>query len=130
VNTLSYTGTLVVEECHCGIKHAIPSQLQQQARDTGKTVYCPLGHSWIYTETMQQKLDRERAERQKAELRERATRDLLRAEERSHRTTRGHVTRQKRRAAAGVCACCHRTFKDVERHMRSQHPDYVKAAKR
>jgi hypothetical protein len=126
--TLNYTGQLVVEECHCGIKHAIPAQLQQQARDHGKTVYCPLGHSWVYTDTTDKKLRRERERREAAERRAQASRDLLRHEERSHAATRGHLTRSKRRAAAGTCPCCNRTFEQLSRHMKNQHPEFVAAA--
>ena len=50
----------------------------------------------------------------------------LKAEERSHSATRGHVTRQKKRAAAGVCPCCNRTFKQLARHMERKHPNYTK----
>lgn len=127
--TLNYAGTLVVEECHCGIKHAIPSQLQAQARDHGKTVYCPLGHAWVYTETTDKQIARERAARESADRRAQATRDLLHAEERSHAATRGHLTRSKRRASAGTCPCCNRTFEQLARHMKSQHPAFVEAAK-
>ena len=50
MNTLSYSAQLVIERCWCGIRHAIPAELQQQARDHGETVYCPLGHRWEYDE--------------------------------------------------------------------------------
>lgn len=35
------------------------------------------------------------------------------------------VTRMRRRAAAGVCQCCKRTFQDLARHMQSKHPAYA-----
>jgi hypothetical protein len=61
-----------------------------------------------------------------------ATQELLRAEERSHAATRGVVTRKKNeakklreRARAGVCPCCHRTFKQLAAHMANKHPDYA-----
>lgn len=60
-----------------------------------------------------------------------ASRELLRHEERSHSTTRGHLTRERKkkeqletRAANGVCPCCHRTFKQLARHMKTKHPDF------
>jgi hypothetical protein len=41
-----------------------------------------------------------------------------------HRSTRGALTKQRKRAANGVCACCHRSFANVARHMKTQHPDF------
>ena len=119
---MTYTETLVVTHCHCGIALAIPENLNRTARDDGKAIYCPIGHTFVYTENYKAKLER-------AERRIQATRELLHAEERSHTATRGHLTRHKKRAAAGVCPCCHRTFKQLRKHMNVKHPDYVKEQK-
>jgi hypothetical protein len=121
--TLTYTGTLVVTRCWCGIGHAIPTDLYDMAkRRKGFSVYCPLGHEWVIrSETEDKKVER-------LEGRLRATRDLLHAEERSHSATRGHLTRQKRRVSAGVCPCCNRTFANLARHMHGQHPSYAPSA--
>jgi hypothetical protein len=119
---MTYTETLVVTHCWCGIALAIPSNLNRVMHDEGKSCYCPVGHSFVYGETNEDKL---RAERE----RHRATRDLLAAEERSHQATRGHLTRAKKRSAAGVCPCCHRTFKQLRKHMNVKHPEYVEQAR-
>jgi hypothetical protein len=58
-----------------------------------------------------------------ARRRERAVRDLLEQEENSHRATRGHLTRVKKRVQNGVCPKCNRTFQNLQRHMASQHGD-------
>jgi hypothetical protein len=115
---MTYTETLVVTHCWCGIALAIPSNLHRVAKDEGQSVYCPIGHSFSYRDTYAKRLERERRQHE-------ATRELLAAEERSHSATRGHLTRQKKRIAAGVCPCCHRHFANVERHMASQHPDFA-----
>lgn len=117
MTTISFTETLVVTRCHCGVALAIPQVLEAAARETRKTIYCPLGHGFVYGATFQEKLERERK-------RHEATRDLLRAEERSHVATRGHLTRARTRAAAGVCPCCKRHFANVQRHVESQHPGF------
>jgi hypothetical protein len=36
--TLSYSGTLTVETCWCGCRHAIPSELSRQALESGHAV--------------------------------------------------------------------------------------------
>ena len=123
--------TLVVVTCNsCHITYAIPESLEAAMlryrgdRPNGWKTTCPLGHTWWYVgET-----DLERAERFEASARDRlqATRELLRHENRSHAATRGHLTRAKKRAHAGVCPVpgCKRHFEDLERHMDSKHPGY------
>ena len=51
--TLTYAGKLTVVACWCGIRHAIPAELddfQDRQHDNGQQqrgIYCPLGHSHI-----------------------------------------------------------------------------------
>lgn len=123
---IAYTETLVVTHCWCGIALAVPSNLHRVAHDEGKTIYCPLGHTFGYGDSYREKFEAELRRRAEAERRTQAARDLLHAEERSHTATRGHLTRQKKRASAGVCPCCHRTFQQLARHMRSKHPGFVR----
>ena len=127
--TFEYVGTLKVTSCWCGIQLAIPSDLHAIAtRQKDFTVWCPLGHKYIYGDTTEDKLDEERRRRQEAERQKQATRELLEFEQRSHAATRGHVTRKKKQLARvkeGVCPCCNRTFKQLARHMKSQHPEFV-----
>lgn len=118
--TLTYTGTLQITTCWCGIALAMPVDLYLQAKRHGKTCWCPLGHKFVFSDTDDAKIDR-------LEKRLQATRDLVHAEERSHAATRGHLTRARKKAervAAGVCPCCNRTFQNLARHMHGQHPDY------
>lgn len=126
--TMTYTGRLVVTSCWCGIHMAIPQDLHAYATTTkDKAVYCPLGHQFIYSNTTEAQLEEAKARLQQERRRRAATEDLLRAEERSHTATRGHVTRKKKqleRVGSGVCPCCTRSFTDLRRHMRSKHPEF------
>jgi hypothetical protein len=119
---MTYTETLVVTHCWCGISLAIPSNLERWARDaSGRHVYCPLGHTFVFRDNFQDKLKRERREHQ-------ATRDLLTAEERSHSATKGHLTKAKQqvhRAEHGVCPHCNRSFQNLQRHVKTKHPEVV-----
>lgn len=121
--TLTYAGRLVVTSCWCGIGHAVPKDLYNEAaRNHSKAVYCPLGHTWVVageTEAAKERRLRKWAEDQAAS--ERARADQATA---SLRTTKGHLTRMKRRAMAGACPFgCHRTFADLQRHVVTKHPD-------
>lgn len=138
--TLTYTGTLVIETCWCGIQHAIPKSLRdhvlQQQRDGLKqtAIYCPIGHSWIFSgkgeaEVLREeneRLQRVAASRQESLKIAREQRDTA---QRSNTALKGVVTRTKRKAAHALCPVegCGRSFVQVQRHLSSQHPDWVKA---
>jgi len=90
--------------------------------------YCPSGHTNAYFgETAEEKARKELAQAEKrltwysdrldAERREREV------AENSLRTTKGHLTRVKRRIEAGVCIHCNRTFQNVARHMETKHSE-------
>ena len=109
----------------CGIPIAGEQSYKTARERDHKSFYCLNGHEQYFS----QKSDVER-ERQRRELAERerdnARREVTR-EENSHRSTRGHLTRVKKRVAAGVCPCCKRSFPGdkMKRHIKSKHPDFV-----
>jgi hypothetical protein len=118
---MTYTETLVVTDCWCGIHLAVPANLLRWAKNNSShAIFCPLGHEFVFSDDFKTKYERERKRAQ-------ANLDLLHAEERSHIATRGHLTRTKKRVAAGVCPCCNRTFQNLARHMKGQHPEYAEA---
>lgn len=115
----------------CGVLYAIPERMRSYAEERGgfrEMWFCPNGHELGYGDD---KLDRERQRAERAEraaARERALRDQA---EQEARVQKGRATRFKndrdrikQRIAEGVCPCCNRTFKNVQRHMRTQHPEF------
>lgn len=117
------TETLVATQCaNCGCWFGITEWMDTKRREDASTFYCPNGHSLSFKKSLAEK-ERERADA--AERRLAATRDLLKHEERSHAATRGQVTKLKKRASAGVCPCCNRTFQQLSRHMKNKHPEFV-----
>ena len=124
---MTYTETLVVTHCWCGIALAIPANLKRNARNNGDAIYCPLGHKFSYRDSFKQQFTREREQHLATKEQYLATKDLLKHEERSHAATRGHLTRTKQRIGHGVCPCCRRTFQNVARHMQTKHPGYEKS---
>jgi hypothetical protein len=121
---MNVTTELVTEICWCGIPHAIPSALAEEARRTGHAVYCPLGHSWVTKSNEVERLRKELAQTRDARDRVIRQRD---AEQRSHSATKGQLTRARKRAANGVCPCCHRSFAatSMARHMKTKHPEFT-----
>lgn len=118
-----YTTTLTETTCcSCGITFAMPENFLRKKKETHANFYCPNGHTLHYAhkseaEELKDKLAREKSQHDQtlAELEEK-NKTLI--------AIKGHLTRQKKRIAAGVCPCCNRTFQNVHRHMESQHPEF------
>ena len=113
--------SLVTHRCWCSIEHAIPSELDRQARENGHGIYCPLGHVWAIRET---ELDRERRQRQRLEQENARLAEQAAMAEQERMAAAAELKRHKTRAAAGLCPCCNRTFVNVARHMKTKHRDY------
>jgi hypothetical protein len=102
----------VVDCCVCGVVYGIPKKMDTQLKRDGQeaTTYCPNGHQWVYSDSLEKELRAANARAIHAE-------DQLRA-------ARGELTSLRKRAANGVCPCCHRTFQQLTRHMKAKHPDF------
>lgn len=113
----------------CGIRHAVPAARIRHARDYGGEYWCPNGHrmGWYKDNTTVDKQRRE-LDRLKQQM---AQKDdeigMWRATADDQRRRR---ERLEKRAKAGVCPCCNRTFANVARHMKSKHPDVVPLKKK
>jgi hypothetical protein len=127
-DTLTYSGRLVVTTCWCGMVHAVPEELRdyqlRQHRD-GRTmisIYCPLGHARVRAGKGEAARLREKLEAEYAKAaRLTAEADQLFA---SNSALKGAATKARKRAKAGVCPCCNRTFQQLARHMKSKHPNF------
>lgn len=123
--TIIHSQTLVTMNCGvdgCGIAFAIPDSLHRKANDDHATwFWCPNGHKIHFLG----KSDRQRAEEKASDLERRLAnaQEDTRATHASLVATKGHLTRVKRRADAGVCQHCRRSFANVARHMEDKHPN-------
>lgn len=125
MTTLQHTQSLVVVTCWCGMAHAIPKALNDDANDNPSNhVYCPLGHSWVRKNGPLQETERELKRAQDALAR---AEYRAKAAENSRRATLGQLTKERKRVANGVCPCCQRTFVNLGRHMTTKHPDFTEA---
>lgn len=120
--------------CNCGVVFGIEAMHRQSLVSTGAWFYCPNGHRQHFTETEADRLRKqlEQKERQLGFARARAdsVQDQYDAERRQHAATKGQLTKTRKRVAAGVCPCCHRSFTNLQRHMAGQHPDFAAEADR
>jgi hypothetical protein len=112
--------------CHvgCGILFGVPKVWESKRRQDHSLFFCPNGHQQHWAAKSDLEIVRE-AQRV-AELK--ASEELarrLKAEEAAMQLG-VKVNRLKRRAAAGVCPCCKRSFVALQRHMKTKHPSYAK----
>ena len=115
----------IVDECiTCGVFYTCPEVVFIQQRDGGGYHTCPNGHrqGWDKAGSENAQLLRraQRAEQEEARLAE----EVRLAEQREARA-KAETKRVAKRANAGICQCCNRSFANVERHMRLKHPNIV-----
>ena len=108
----------------CGHVTALPRAVYDQRREDHQGFWCSTCGRENY---FPRQSDLELALEAQARAEEQAKSAERRAQyaENSLRVTRGHLTRIKRRIAAGVCPCCKRSFRDLARHMTGQRPGYA-----
>lgn len=113
----------------CDITFAVPDYLKRKRLQDGETWYCPNGHPRVFAETendrLRKQLERERRSREAWESEAKLTRRQRDAAQRSAAAYKGQTTRLKKRASAGTCPCCHRTFQQLSRHMATKHPEFI-----
>jgi len=100
---------------------AMPTELRAKMLETGKTFYCPNGHSQYYAKSTEAKL---------REAQERLREQIAYSSSLSHQLDgalkqvsikKGVITRMRHRVQNGVCTECHRHFENLERHMKTKH---------
>lgn len=105
--------------CACGIVFGMPLDFYKECQsNTERWFFCPNGHRQHYTESEETRLRRQLENERDNVAYWRSQQALT---EGSLRATKGHLTRLRKRAEAGVCIHCNRTFQNVARHMESQH---------
>lgn len=112
---------LILECCVCGGPIAMAKNQWLRFTDDHETFYCPIGHlNYFPGQTDAERLQKELgAVRAKLDQEAAAKRDAIIRAEKAERSE----IRTKRRANAGVCPCCKRTFKQLVAHMKSKHPE-------
>jgi hypothetical protein len=133
--TLQYTVNVQMKTetcCTCGVVFGMPADLQEQFRERKNSFYCPNGHSQHYTaENLTEQLQQARVELAKAQNSAAFWRndadykaaELAKKAAELEKTKKAAANAAKR-TAAGVCPCCHRTIKQLARHIETKHPGY------
>lgn len=127
----SQTMLILLQCATCGVWHAIPEVMYNTCKAEGGYWHCPNGHSRGFR-TGIQKLEQEKIRRERDQLKQDAARleEEITSERNRADNAEKKVLQIKRRAAAGVCPCCNRTFANVQQHMRTKHPNVVPLAQK
>lgn len=125
------TETLVIEQCFkCQCFFAIPKDLYNRAKASDSvSFYCPHGHGQVYTKTENKKLKEqiETLERDKLRMSQRIDEKNQRIDQLGYsiRAHKAAKTKILNRVKNGVCPCCNRTFKDLQNHFKTKHPELL-----
>jgi hypothetical protein len=118
--------TIFLEEIRCGtcgIMHAVPQDWIKNKRSEKGDIHCPNGCVRTWTESDADRL-RKQLENRERELRESKC-EVLRKQQAldSERLAREKIENKLRRSNKGVCTCCNRSFENLQRHMKTKHPE-------
>lgn len=111
--------------CECGVLFAMTLEFYQAKyrKKEEATFYCPNGHPQCYVgKSDEQKAKEAEEARRQAQATLQAERDQRLAAERE-------LARIEKRTKAGVCPCCNRSFVQLTRHMKTQHPNFAEPPK-
>lgn len=121
-----------MRECiTCGVLHAMPAVLLDRDRAEGGYRHCPNGHQqgWSKEASESERIrrERDRLKQDAARLEEENRQAFAAANEQRERAIRAEssIKRLKKRASAGTCPCCSRTFQNMATHMKQQHPEFI-----
>jgi ssDNA-binding Zn-finger/Zn-ribbon topoisomerase 1 len=123
MGTLTESVVLQSMTCYnCGITYALPERYLRERRENGGSWVCPNGHSSVFRQSEVEKLTQQLQfeQRRSAEALERE-----KAAQRAREVTERKFKRHRRRVSNGVCPCCNRSFVNLGRHMKTQHPEAV-----
>jgi len=115
----------------CGIAFCVTKDFDtKKLEHRDQNFYCPEGHEQHYIgksdlDKMKEKLRRSELETEQAEKALKSQKKYTKEVEKQRAAFKGVVTRTKNRISKGVCPCCNRLFKNMQRHMETKHPDYA-----
>lgn len=117
------TETITCCNTDCGISFEVPNWWYKGKRDTHSWFYCPNGHRQHFSAESDLEIARRERDIAKQQV-ARAEQEAAEAKARAEQAERSEK-RLKKRASAGNCPCCKRTFSNMATHMKRQHPEFV-----
>lgn len=127
---LNFNQALSTLTCYkCGIVFAVPQYFRQKRNEDKECFWCPNGHSQAFVESKVQRLQKQlEAEKRSAEwwrLNSQSKDRTIKGQNIQIGKVKAKLKRTEIRVSHGVCPCCNRSFVNMQRHMKTKHPDYV-----
>lgn len=120
-SSLSIALNFEVITCYkCGVPFAVPAYMRKNLLDSRDTFYCPSGHPQSYIAKTEAEKYKELYEQKQRELSNKDC-EIIQLEGELHKTQR-----KLKRVHNGTCPCCKRSFADLQRHMKTKHPELLK----
>lgn len=113
----------VLECISCGVVYTCPERVIEHQRKVGGYHTCPNGHSQGWTKDESEEA---RTRRERDRLKQENARLEQEAREAFDRAIKAEAREKKlrKRASAGTCPCCNRTFSNMAVHMKKLHPEF------
>lgn len=123
--TVMMIGWTLITCFNCGVQFCVRAEHQRELLQHKRTFHCPNGHPQSYTENEEDRLRRQvqRLQQEQARILDEKA-EAQRAAKNALTSLKREKTKHKntiKRAAAGVCLECHRTFSNLANHMRHVH---------
>jgi hypothetical protein len=107
--------TVEMECGECGVMFWVTNSFYQERRKRNIGWTCPNGHNRIFKESdvdiLKRQIKEEQSKLASAQF------ELMVASKK--------IKRIEKRVKNGSCPCCKRSFVQLERHMKTKHPDYA-----
>lgn len=121
--TISFTQSIIINVvtcANCGIKFGLEESYQNRKRYNHEDFYCPNGHSQYYPQDNEAERLQKELKRKEQEL---ANTVITKIQLQNDLNKKN---RDLNRLKKGVCHCCNRSFVNLQRHMKTKHPEIVK----
>lgn len=107
----------------CGIQFGVPPWWVKERRTDHAVWNCPNGHSLAFKAESDIELAQRQAREAQAQLNQ--ERHLRLVAEKAREAVLLAKKKLEKRISHGVCVCCNRTFGNLARHMKTEHPEML-----
>ncbi len=117
----------------CSVAFCMHDDMYNQRRADHRAFWCPNGHDQQFSgesperkriAQLERDILRETAARESAERSRKWAESRAKGANIAAGKAKAAQRRLQQRVAAGVCPCCHRTFKQLASHINAKHPEY------
>jgi hypothetical protein len=107
----------------CGVQFGLTERYIESRREDHKIFYCPNQHDNYFPQKTEAEKLREELKRKEQELADKAIEKI--AMENKLTAQVNEANRKLKRVHNGVCPCCNRSFQNLQRHMKTKHPELL-----